>query len=177
MKDEKYWNILNHAVRLEVTKGHLRWTMTDLSRASGVGRTLIYHYFGKTKESIIQEALKLIADEVFGLSTERLQLWQEGRIQESVSKSRELLEKAPHLREFYIHWRQKPSEVQEHLIQVEKRYTQKLKLLKKDLSADQAKAIFAVLFGLVMTPELNIKTIELVLAALDILSPDEAKNQ
>ncbi len=89
--------ILDAVVRLEVIKGHLRWKMADLSRLSGVQRTLIYYYFGKSKEAILNEAMKTIGDEFFGLSQERLEMWKQGRIKESILKSRESFKQAPHV--------------------------------------------------------------------------------
>src|ERR1700745_3649674 len=44
-KDKHYWNILDAVFRLEVTKGHLRWKISDVSRLAGVQRTLVYYYF------------------------------------------------------------------------------------------------------------------------------------
>ena len=171
MKDDKYWAVLNAAVRLEVTKGHLLWTLSDLSRASGVGRGLIYHYFGKTKDSIITEALKLIADEVFGLSPARLEMWKEGRVADSVIASRSMLEHAPYLREFYIHWRGvADSEICRALVAVEARYLTKIRGLAKSLSLEEARAVFAVLFGLVMAPEISSKTIAAVVERTGIVS-------
>lgn len=176
VKDQKYWNILNQAVRLEVTHGHLLWSLSELSRASQVSRPLIYHYFGKSKANIVQEALKLISDEVFGLSAQRLKSWQQGNILESVLKTRSLLEQAPFLREFYMHWRYKPSMTQTHLLQVEKRYKQKLKMLGQmlgqELLPETIGAVFAILFGLVMTPEINEKSIGI---AVDLLKQQLSK--
>jgi AcrR family transcriptional regulator len=167
VKDENYWKILNSAVRLDVQKGHLRWTVAELARASGVGRTLIYYYFGKSKEQVIKTALNIIAEEVFGLSPERLQLWQEGRIAESIEKSRDMLKLAPQLREFYFHWRYTPSETQEDLVRVEKRYLQKLKKAKPSLSNVAAEAVFALLFGLVMHPSASPAAIQMAVKTLD----------
>ncbi len=166
MQDDRYWAILNHAVHLEVSKGHLRWTMAELARGSKVGRTLIYYYFGKSKGAIIEVALKLITDEVFGLSPERLLLWSSGRGAESVLKSREMLKNAPQLREFYFHWRHIPGEIRNHLLSTEKRYLQKLKNVNPKLSAEQAEALFAVNFGLVMAPSVSKSTIEYVVQEL-----------
>lgn len=163
VKDEKYWKILNCAVRLDVQKGHLRWTMAELSRASGIGRTLIYYYFGKSKQQIIQTALNIVTDEVFGLSAERLKLWQDGQIAESIIKSRELIEQAPQLREFYFHWRFTAGEIREHLVKTEKRYLQKLKMVKSEVEPE---VLFAFLFGLVMHPTVSREAIEAALKRL-----------
>jgi AcrR family transcriptional regulator len=166
MTDPKYWQILDCAVKLEVSKGHLRWTISDLSRGSGVGRTLIYYYFGKAKAEIVKVALKIVSDEIFGLSPERLKLWEAGDIKSSILKSREMIEKAPHLREFYFHWRHTQSEIRDHLISVEKRYLQKIKKSRPSLDDKSAHALFTVLFGLVMMPDLKLESIEIVLSRL-----------
>ena len=97
MKDENYLKILDAVVRLEVVKGHLRWKMSDLSRMSGVQRTLVYYYFGKSKEVILKEALKTIGDEFFGLSAERLTMWREGRMKESILRTPQKFPNSPHI--------------------------------------------------------------------------------
>jgi AcrR family transcriptional regulator len=155
MKDSQYWSVLDHVVRLEVAKGHQRWKITDLARASGVGRPLIYYYFGKSKATILEAAMKAIGDEFFGLSAERLQLWESGEIKQSVLRTRELMQKAPHVPQFYFHWRHQKNPIGDQLKQFEKRYTQKLKRLRPELNTIQAQALFAVFFGLVLVPELD----------------------
>lgn len=166
MTDPKYWQILDSAVRLEVTKGHLRWTISDLSRNAGVGRTLIYYYFGKKKEAIIDVAMKVISDEIFGLSPERILLWEAGDIKSSVLKSREILERAPHLREFFFYWRVRPSEIKDYFVNTEKRYLQKIKKARPKLDDVAAKAFFAVLFSVVVMPDLKGEAIDLILNKL-----------
>ncbi len=168
MKDKKYWSVLNQAVRLEVTHGHLRWTVSELSRASQVSRPLIYHYFGKTKEDIVQEALKLISEEIFGLSSERLRQWQQGQISESVLATREMLNRAPFLREFYTHRRHQSSKTQTFLIDVERRYKLKFKILNKELSPEKSSALFAILFGLVMAPDVEEKSIRFAVEVVKV---------
>jgi len=166
MKDANYLKILDAVVRLEVSRGHLRWKMAELSRLSGVQRTLVYYYFGKSKELILQEALKTIGDEFFGLSTERVQMWREGRMKESILRTRELLKTAPYVAQFFFHWRHQPSAVQESLKRLEKRYQGKIKEHFPAISKDDAEAIYAVFFGLVLVPDLKESVLDRVLAGM-----------
>ena len=48
-KDETFWSVLYSAIELDFKRGHLRGTMSELSRMSNVTRSLIYYYFGKSK--------------------------------------------------------------------------------------------------------------------------------
>lgn len=166
MKDKNYFAILNAVLRLEVVKGHLRWKMADLSRLSGVNRPLIYYYFGKSKEVILETAMKSIGDEFFGLSTERMQLWKNGKIKESILMTRTMIAQAPHVAEFFFHWRHQKSEVASHLKSLEKRYPRKLRENFPQLSEADCEAVFAVFFGLVLVPELSEATIDRVLKAM-----------
>ncbi|MGE4133269.1 MAG: TetR/AcrR family transcriptional regulator [Bdellovibrionales bacterium] len=159
--------MLDAVVRLDVIKGHLRWSISDLARTSGVGRTLIYYYFGKSKGQLIEAAVKMIGDEIFGLSEERENLWKNGQMSESISKSREVLMKAPHLLEFYFHWRHTKSEMQQRLQGFETAYLKKLRKLKPDLSQEQCQGLFALLFGLVTVPVLTPQALAAGLGILD----------
>lgn len=154
-KDQNYWKVLDAVIRLEVTKGHLLWKVTELSRLSGVGRPLIYYYFGKSKEEIVQTALKIIGDEFFGLSEERIEMWKRKEIAESVLRTRELMSKAPYVSVFFFHWRHKDGEIADHLKALEQRYKAKLETLMPGKSAAEMDAIFAALFGLTLLPELQ----------------------
>lgn len=154
-KDETFWKVLNAAIELEFTRGHLRWSMSELSRVSGVTRSLIYYYFGKSKESILLEAVKLIGEEFFGLTKSRLDLWKKGDIAESVLQSRALLEKAPHVGSFYMVHREGETEVGVALRVLEKEYKQKLKRFFVHAQDSYREALFGLLMGLVLTPRIS----------------------
>lgn len=160
MKDQNFLSILNAVLRLEVTKGHLKWKMSDVSRASGVQRTLIYYYFGKSKQQILDTAIKFIGDDFFGLSEERIDMWKSGKAWESVAISRELHTRAPHVAEFYFHWRHSSSPIAENLEGFEKRYLALLKKRYPALKPPQLKAILAVFFGLILTPGVDQETMQ-----------------
>lgn len=158
-KDKNYWLVLDAVIRLEVNKGHLQWKLTEISRLSGVGRPLIYYYFGKSKEEIVQTALKIIGDEFFGLSEERLQLWREGRVEESIRRTRDLLQNAPHVSVFFFYWRYRQGEIADFLKNLEKRYREKLRLAFPEKTPVEIDAIFVILFGLILLPDVNPATI------------------
>ncbi len=67
MKD-KYYRICNELLRLEVTRGHLSWSVAEVARASDVTRSLIYYYFGKSKEVLLEEASRYMLHTIYGSS-------------------------------------------------------------------------------------------------------------
>jgi AcrR family transcriptional regulator len=166
LKDAKYIKILDAVVRLEVSRGHLRWKMAELSRVSGVQRTLVYYYFGKSKEAILAEALKTIGDEFFGLSPERISMWKEGRMKESILATRIRFKQAPHVPQFFFHWRHQPGEVQTALKLLEKRFRDKVKTQFPNIGKDDEEAVYAVFFGLVLVPDLKESVLDRVLSGM-----------
>lgn len=154
-KDETFWSVLNSAIELDFKRGHLRWTMSELSRTSKVTRSLIYYYFGKSKEAILLEAVKLIGEEFFGLNAGRIELWQKGQIAESVLQSRRLMEKCPHMGTFYMVHREEQTDIGSSLRQLEAEHKQKLKRFFSGAPEQGLEAIFGLFLGLVMTPGLS----------------------
>ena len=134
---------------------------------------MIYYYFGKSKKEIVDAALKVIGDEFFGLSKERIQMWANGQILESVKRTRELLVLAPHTSEFYFHWRHQSGEITEALIALEKRHRKKIKNLYPGCSEVDIDIIFAALFGLILTPKIQGIAIE---AMIDRIQTFLSKN-
>ncbi len=66
-KEDIHYKILASVTKLEVNKGHLVWTMSQVANDSGVSRTLIYYYYGKEKEKLLSEAMKFMVQTVFNL--------------------------------------------------------------------------------------------------------------
>nr|BFD59613.1 hypothetical protein CKG001_17200 [Bdellovibrio sp. CKG001]BFD62992.1 hypothetical protein BdHM001_16730 [Bdellovibrio sp. HM001] len=66
-KEEIYFAVCNAILKMEVAKGHLAWTLSDISRESNVTRSLIYYYFGKEKEVVLEEAYKFVISHVFNI--------------------------------------------------------------------------------------------------------------
>jgi AcrR family transcriptional regulator len=159
-KDELFWKILDAALKLELTHGHVRWKMTDLARASGVTRTLIYYYFGHSKESILQAAITIIGEEFFGLSEARQALWSNRQIWESFRKSRALVKNTPHIPIFYLEQRQPEKPFYQEMQTLEKRYLQKLSGRFPKASTDSLRAAFATFFGIVTIAEIDDTVLE-----------------
>jgi AcrR family transcriptional regulator len=134
---------------LDFRKGHQRWTISDLSRSSGITRSLIYYYFGKSREKILLEAVKALGEEFFGLTNERLMLWKQGKISESVLLSRKFIQSNPDLAAFYLLHRAKDSTIGETLRELEKKHHQKLMSFFKGSSEASNRARAGLLFGLV----------------------------
>ena len=169
-KDETFWAVLNSAIELDFKRGHLRWTMSELSRVSKVTRSLIYYYFGKSKESILLEAVKLIGEEFFGLTARRVEMWKEGQIAESVLQTRLLLEKCPHMSTFYMVHREEQTDIGASLRQLELEYKQKLNKFFPDASEPSREALFGLFMGLVVTPGLSGEAVRKAVEGVLLLS-------
>jgi len=169
-KDETFWSVLNSAIELDFKRGHLRWTMSELSRMSKVTRSLIYYYFGKSKEAILLEAVKLIGEEFFGLTTNRVEMWKAGQISESVLQTRRLLEKCPHMGTFYMVHREEETDIGASLRQLELEYKQKLKRFFPQASDPSLEALFGLFMGLVITPRLSDEAVRKAVEGVLILS-------
>ena len=154
-KDETYWKVLNAAIELDFRKGHQRWTMSELSRSCKITRSLIYYYFGKSKEGLLLEGVRLLGEEFFGLNPVRLELWERGDISQSVILTRELLQKSPHMMAFYLVHRDSDSEIGRMVRQLEVDYLEKLKRFFPAASEASIEALFGLFMGLVFAPHLT----------------------
>ena len=91
LEKDKYFRICDVLLRLEVQKGHLKWSISQVSREASVTRTLIYYYFGSTKESLLHEAFHYMLHTIYGDYTERLGL------EKRVTKITAITKKNPYL--------------------------------------------------------------------------------
>ena len=160
-KDEIYWKLLNTVIALDFRKGHQRWTMSELARASGVKRPLIYYYFGKSKIEILSEAVRLLGEEFFGLSKKRVSLWESGQISASVRQTRMIADRAPYLGAFYLAHREKDTRLGELIRKLEQDQFKKIKRFFPKKTDEEIKLIWGMLFGLVFSPHLSEATIDL----------------
>ncbi len=161
--------IVNTVFRFEVAMGHLKWKMTDIARFSGVNRTLIYYYLGKTKKEIFNHCFEVILNDFYGLSPEREKLINEGKLLECSKMSYRLFHDNPEFMSFYFHWRFKKSIIQQRLIELELSYEARLKKLFNQLEEDQVKSIHAAIQGIVTAPFLEEHQFEM--AIKNIVSP------
>lgn len=70
-KEEVHFKICNSVLKLEVNKGHLKWTISEISKDSGVTRSLIYYYFGKEKQTLLEEAYRYMVQIFFSTDDDR----------------------------------------------------------------------------------------------------------
>ena len=151
-RDETFWKVLSAAMELDFRKGHMKWTMSELSRRSGVTRSLIYYHFGRSKISILQEAVKVVGEDFVGLSANRLEMWSKGRMVDSLKSAREMARSAPHIGQFYLTHRDRPTEIGEALRRIEQVYLKKLGTFYPSLSETDLRALYTVFFGTCFAP-------------------------
>jgi len=144
--------VLSTIISLEMSKGHLKWKVTDLARISSVSRPLIYFHFGNTKKKILESAMDIIAEEFYGLSPERTEMVKKGRLLDSLRMSHELFLKNPSFGTFYLKWRTTVSPLQKKYLEIEGRYHARLRLVYPHLSEGQITALHAFLHGIVTAP-------------------------
>ncbi len=154
-KDQTYWVLLDAAIELDIKKGHLKWTLSDLSRKSDITRSLIYYYFGKDKQDILKEAIKLIGEELIGLNEKRMELWKKGQFAESMKEARQFYENAPYLPLFIMENRNKQNEIGEALRSIELGFVNKLKAFFTNCDETQITSIFAIYWGLAYSPRIS----------------------
>lgn len=154
-KDEIYWSVLNCALELEFKKGHLKWTMTELSRKSKITRSLIYYYFGRSKMSILEAAVNIIGEEFVGIDNQRQQLWLTGQFEKSLLEARQFYDKLPFLCAFYVNYRTKPNDIGKALLKLEQGFMKKMKKVAPKASPEQINTMFAVYFGIGFSPHVG----------------------
>jgi len=159
-KDAIFFKVFMAAMSLDFRKGHQRWTISELSRASGITRSLIYYYFGNSKTDILVESVKTIGEEFFGLTPERLKLWDVGTIADSIDISRRFIEANPDLAAFYLLHRTKDSPIGKAFRDLEIRHQQKLLKYFPESSEAAVKLRAALLFGLVFASNINSDAVE-----------------
>lgn len=165
-KHSTHWKVLRAAIELDSSKGHLLWTMSDLSRKSGVTRSLIYYYFGRQKKDILLEAVRFIGKELFGLSDERLELWKNNQIDQSVTASRKLFQKYHFLYAFYFCQRAKDSLIGKEIRNLEAKHLNKIKSRFPDFSTEECQVVSSLFLGFVLSPEISPHAIQMAVQRL-----------
>lgn len=154
-KDDLYWTVLNNALELDFKKGHLKWTISELSRKSKITRTLIYYYFGRSKISILEAAVSIIGEEFVGIANQRVELWQKGQFEESLLEARQFYKKLPFLCAFYLNYRSRPNDIGKALLKLENSFKRKVKKSAPKATNAQINTIFAIYFGIGFSPNVG----------------------
>lgn len=88
-KEKVYFQICNSILKMEVAKGHLQWKISDIAKEANVSRSLIYYYFGKEKETILEEAYRFMVYFMYDRNLEKS--WSvEKRIKDALRKMKEM---------------------------------------------------------------------------------------
>lgn len=147
--------VLEAVIALEMTKGHLKWKMSDLSRKSGVTRTLLYYYFGKDRKSLFSQAVDYYVAVFLDFRLERAEKVRRGEIIELISIARSRLRKNPYFFQFYAKHRFEPTEVSPLLQSAEKKYFEHLKASLPPRWHHMTRVIWALVFGLAVQPDIT----------------------
>jgi len=91
-----------NAIRLELKHGHLKWKVTDLSRAAKISRSQIYEKLGSNKTSILKTSLTLILDELYGFAPEHRDFCKTHGEFQGLLRSRQVVFDSPELLSFYF---------------------------------------------------------------------------
>lgn len=96
-KEQVYFKICDSVLLHELIKGHLKWSLSDISKHSGITRSLIYYYMGKEKEQILQEAIRFMLELFFNTNIDK-RLGVEGRMELVLTQIRQM----PHIFLYYV---------------------------------------------------------------------------
>lgn len=169
-RDAVFWKVLNSALELDSRRGHLKWTMSDLSRKSGITRSLIYYHFGRSKMAILDEAVRMIGQEIIGIGPERMALWRAGEWATAVRAARAITSQSSFLVTFYLVHRERPTDIGNSLREMEKAYLKKLETIFPGLPPAGIRALFALFFGATFGPLIDDAAIEFAANAVKSLT-------
>ena len=167
--------VLQAVIAAEVSKGHLKWKVSDIARFTKVTRPLIYYHFGKTKKDILSECLNVIAEDYYGLSEERSQSLTPTALLESLLRTRNMFLRNPSLVVFYQRSRMQDSQPGRQFIAIERRFQEKLKRSYPRLTDLQISAVHGLFHGVITAPFLNPASLECALALIDFHCADARK--
>lgn len=168
LETDKIFTLVNTILAFENQKGHLKWKVTEIARASKVSKSLVYYYLGSTKEQILDSSIRIGAEEFYGLTPERVAMIQAEGIIASVMYTRGIFLKNYAFTTFYLRWRKSPTGIGEKLREYDDRYQQKLKALFPHLSDTERIALQAVFQGLVIAPTLDEDSLKAALSWLPL---------
>lgn len=155
LENDKIFTLVNTILAFENQKGHLKWKVTEIARASKVSKSLVYYYLGSTKEQILDSCIRIGSEEFYGLTPERNAIIQSEGIIASIMYTRGIFLKNYAFNAFYLRWRLSPTDIGRKLQEYDVRYQEKLKLLFPHLNGTERLALQALFQGLVVAPELN----------------------
>ncbi len=157
-KEDKIFNVTLAIFDLEQRDGHLAWKVTDLEKRVEISRTLIYKYFGNSKEEIFFSAFSFFIEKFYGAPKS---LSRKSDLSNCIYSGRKILSEYPSAIVFYQKWRSSQNkEIKNQFVKVERDFQETLSNIFPDTSHQEVKMIHALIHGFVSAP---------------FLSPSEAK--
>jgi len=150
-KENTVLKLSTDVLKLEVSKGHLRWKVTELEAKTKISRSLIYKYLGSTKPEMLKNALHNFTNEFYGFREDGVSL----PFHQRIGHTRQYLIDNYEVILFYQKWRIRESWIQNEFRAVEKKFQSLLKETFPDLSAAEILAIHSFIHGLVSAPFLT----------------------
>ncbi len=160
---KKYSRIIALSIQLirkDVMQGHLKWKVTDLARTCKISRSQIYELLGKSKSEILNNALKILLEEIYGLSPERVALRDSESHLAGVIRSRKIVIDAPELLSFYFRHRTREDQIGQTIRHNEKKY---LDLVQKQTGLQDKNQLLyfrTVIHGISVAPYLTDTEVE-----------------
>ncbi|MBT3584996.1 MAG: TetR/AcrR family transcriptional regulator [Halobacteriovoraceae bacterium] len=155
-KEEVYFKICNTVLRLEVSKGHQKWTLSDIAKYADVTRSLIYYYFGKEKKTIVEEAFRYMLDLFFNLNSDEHR-GVAARMSNIIPKIKEM----PYCFVLFFLERSKETEIGVIIRQKEKALLERLKSEYPDMDANQILRVYLMELGAIAFSLDNEKVFEI----------------
>lgn len=140
-KEKVYFQICDSVLYMETVKPHLKWSLSDVSKHSGVTRSLIYYYLGKEKDQILREAVLFMLELFFNISGER-----KLGIQDRMTMILETTKEMPHIFLFYVSERIKDTEYGQTIREAESKLISYLEE-QLQLSNEEALKLFMLEIG------------------------------
>lgn len=156
---KKLHSLVNQVLSFEVSKGHLKWKVSDLSRVTGISRPLIYYYLGNTKKLILEAAIDLMTSEFYGFNRDLTQKMTPELFTERLVNAQKLISEIPNLTVFYLKCRASSSPLQKKFIEIEKQYQSILSHYFPSLEKEKATALHGLIHGLITSPFANEKSV------------------
>jgi AcrR family transcriptional regulator len=157
--EESYFKILSKAIELEVTDGHLQWSLTKLSKESSFSRSLIYYYFGSNKLGILKDAIERLGADIVGLSEDRLELAYNEDFTSSFLSAKRHINKIRFFIPFYFLHRENENEIGSSIRKVERAFQDKLELFLPHMSQSQLRLLHGALMGILFSQSIDEKDI------------------
>ncbi len=160
--------VLGLVISYEISKGHLKWKISDVSRRLKISRSLIYYHFGKTKADILDACYRMIAQEFYGLNHDFTKILDfDNRILEtSLVRTRKIYLETPAIVTFFHRWRLEDSPARERIIDMEKTFQDKLQKALPWLKRDEILAVHSIIHGVGTSPFATPGSVEIVVELL-----------